>query len=222
MQKRDPILRSFGQSVVKHRRTKELSQEALAEKADIDRTYLSDIEQECNSHCQGFGHYSLRSFEGGWAMSKLEEKPTPTEARPFIKWAGGKRWLSAHISKIKPKGWNSRYFEPFVGGGAFFFALQPKRATLSDANKELMATYLAIRNNPDDVIQLLQSYPFGERFFYRLRDQNPRAGHTIAARFLYLNRTCWIGLYRVTIRRSGAMRTRRYVTKNVFEPHRNF
>ncbi|HKW30818.1 MAG TPA: Dam family site-specific DNA-(adenine-N6)-methyltransferase [Verrucomicrobiae bacterium] len=129
---------------------------------------------------------------------KSEESPSSTPARPFIKWAGGKRWLAAHVEKIKPKAWNGRYFEPFVGGGALFFALQPKKATLSDANKELIATYLAIRNNPDDVIQLLQSFPFGKRFFYRLRDQNPRAGFTIAARFLYLNRTCWNGLYRVT------------------------
>lgn len=131
-------------------------------------------------------------------MSKLKEQQTPIEARPFIKWAGGKRWLTAHIQKIKPKGWSGRYFEPFVGGGALFFALKPKWAVLSDVNEELITTYLAIRNNPDDVIQLLQSYPFGERFYYQLRDQNPRAGHTIAARFLYLNRTCWNGLYRVT------------------------
>lgn len=124
-----------------------------------------------------------------------KEKVDP---QPFVKWAGGKRWLTAQIGKIKPKGWTGRYFEPFVGGGALFFALQPKRATLSDANEELITTYLAIRNNPDAVIRSLQSYPFGKRFFYRLRGQNPRADYTIAARFLYLNRTCWNGLYRVT------------------------
>jgi DNA adenine methylase len=97
------------------------------------------------------------------------------------------------------------YFEPFVGGGALFFALQPKRATLSDTNEELITTYLAIRNNPDDVIQSLHSYPFGKHFFYHLRRQAPRTEHTTAARLLYLNRTCWNGLYRVT--REGKFNT---------------
>lgn len=127
------------------------------------------------------------------------------EPRPFVKWVGGKRWLTAHIEKIKPKGWGGRYFEPFVGGGALFFALQPKRATLSDTNEELITTYIAIRDNPDGVIRSLLSYPFGKRFFYHLRKHIPRTDRTIAARFLYLNRTCWNGLYRVT--REGRFNT---------------
>jgi DNA adenine methylase len=136
---------------------------------------------------------------------RATEGQCPNDARPFVKWAGGKRWLAAHAEKIKPKDWDGRYYEPFVGGGALFFALQPKRATLSDANGELISTYIAIRDNPDGVIESLQGYPFGERFFYRLRDQNPRAGHKIAARLLYLNHTCWNGLYRVT--RDGKFNT---------------
>jgi DNA adenine methylase len=120
------------------------------------------------------------------------------EAQPFVKWAGGKRWLAAHIQKITPNGWNGHYYEPFVGGGALFFALKPKRATLSDVNEELITTYLAIRNCPDEVIQSLDSYPFSKQFFYDLRKRSPRTGHTIAARFLFLNKTCWNGLYRVT------------------------
>jgi DNA adenine methylase len=107
-----------------------------------------------------------------------------TEPLPFVKWAGGKRWLAAQIGKIKPQGWSGRYYEPFVGGGALFFALQPKRATLSDANADLIATYLAIKEDPDAVIETLRTYPFDEEFFYRLRDQNPRRAHKIAARFL--------------------------------------
>src|ERR1051325_1735373 len=119
------------------------------------------------------------------------------EPRPFVKWAGGKRWLTTYVEKLTPEKWTGRYYEPFVGGGALFFALQPKRATLSDANEELITTYRAIRDNPGDVIRTLRAYPFGERFFYHLRERTPRADYKIAARLLYLNRTCWNGLYRV-------------------------
>jgi len=125
--------------------------------------------------------------------------------RPVVKWAGGKRWLAAHIHELKPRKWRGRYYEPFVGGGALFFALQPPRATLADTNKELITTYRAIQGDPDGVIRLLGSYSYGKRFFYKLRDRAPRADHTIAARFLYLNRTCWNGLYRVT--RDGKFNT---------------
>ncbi len=78
--------------------------------------------------------------------SKLEESPSSTTARPFIKWAGGKRWLAAHVEKIKPKAWNGRYFEPFVGGGALFFALRPKRATLAERETADLARMAARKN----------------------------------------------------------------------------
>ena len=135
-------------------------------------------------------------------------RPGPAKSkplRPVVKWAGGKRWLAAHIHELKPPMWRGRYYAPFVGGGALFFALQPARATLADTNRELITTYRAIQGDPNGVIRLLGSYSYGKRFFYKLRDRAPRADHTIAARFLYLNRTCWNGLYRVT--RDGKFNT---------------
>jgi DNA adenine methylase len=130
-------------------------------------------------------------------ISKLPIVPSVAPL-PVVKWAGGKRWLTAHIGKIKPPNWKGKYFEPFVGGGAFFFALQPKQATLSDKNGDLIATYRALADDEENVIRLLHSYPYEEKFYYELRERSPRADHTIAARFIYLNKTCWNGLYRVT------------------------
>lgn len=81
--------------------------------------------------------------------------------------------------------------------GSFFFAIQPTQATISDLNQELITTYIAVRDEPEKVIRLLSTYPYDEEFYYSLRDKEPRKPHTIAARLLYLNHTCWNGLYRV-------------------------
>ncbi len=118
-------------------------------------------------------------------------------AQPVVKWAGGKQWLAVAAPLLTPPRWTGRYYEPFVGGGAFFFALKPSRATLSDRNSELITAYRALRNDPEGVIRLLSRYPYEADFYYRLRARTPRSPRAIAARLLYLNRACWNGLYRV-------------------------
>ncbi|HEX8495305.1 MAG TPA: Dam family site-specific DNA-(adenine-N6)-methyltransferase [Pyrinomonadaceae bacterium] len=125
---------------------------------------------------------------------EITEKPS---AYPVLKWAGGKQWLAVAAKHLLPPNWRGRYYETFLGGGAFFFAVQPSQATISDLNQELITTYQAIREEPERVIQLLRTYPHDEEFYYTLRAKEPRKPHTIAARFLYLNHTCWNGLYRV-------------------------
>ena len=125
--------------------------------------------------------------------------------QPIVKWAGGKQWLAVAAPKLVPPQWRGRYYEPFVGGGAFFFALEPTHATLSDRNEELITTYRAVRNDMEGVIRLLSSYPHEADFYYRLRARVPRSPRTTAARLLYLNRTCWNGLYRVN--REGKFNT---------------
>ena len=117
--------------------------------------------------------------------------------RPVVKWAGGKQWLAPAAPYLMPEGFVGRYFEPFLGGAAIFFAMEPARATLSDRNEILITTYRALRNETEDVIRLLSRYPHDEAFYYRMRARLPRSPHSIAARLLYLNRTCWNGLYRV-------------------------
>jgi DNA adenine methylase len=121
-----------------------------------------------------------------------------TNTLPFLKWAGGKRWLLHHCQDLLPAEC-TRYFEPFLGGGAVFFALQPNRAVLSDLNGDLISTFLALRKNWKPVARLLQAYnrKHCKAFYYKLRNSRPTDGYAKAARFIYLNRTCWNGLYRV-------------------------
>lgn len=123
-------------------------------------------------------------------------------AQPFIKWAGGKRQLLPELLKRVPPRFG-RYFEPFIGGGALFWALQPEHATLGDLNPRLCKTYMAVRDSVDDVIQRLHGHARlhaknGARHYYAVRDiaidAYPNAA--VAAWFIYLNKTCFNGLYR--------------------------
>lgn len=120
-------------------------------------------------------------------------------AKPWAKWAGGKTALLPKILPRLPKKIGT-YFEPFVGGGAVFFALAAekrfKRAVLGDMNDDLIETYFSIHNDLDKVIQRLKAHAakHSEEYFYKVRAAR---GHYIASRFIYLNRTCFNGLYRV-------------------------
>ncbi|MBA5777870.1 Dam family site-specific DNA-(adenine-N6)-methyltransferase [Stappia sp. F7233] len=121
--------------------------------------------------------------------------------KPFIKWAGGKRWLLNDPSFGLPE-FSGRYIEPFLGGGAIFFHLAPPNAILSDVNERLIATYRSIR----DEWQLVQASlaEFQERhskeFYYEERCRQHSSSHHRAAQFLYLNRTCFNGLYRENLK----------------------
>lgn len=128
----------------------------------------------------------------------LEEAPFEPAARPFLKWAGGKQWLVPLASAFVPEDFDGRYYEPFLGAAALFFALSPRRATLSDSNDDLAATYSAIRDDPDGTIEELRSYPYSREFFDDLRQRKPRSARARAARLIYLNRTAFNGLYRVS------------------------
>jgi DNA adenine methylase len=134
-----------------------------------------------------------------------EQSIVPPYVKPFVKWPGGKQWLAGAAPHLVPATWRGRYYEPFAGGAAFFFAIEPGRATLSDRNRELMMTYRAIRGDADAVIRRLKHYPYNAKFFYQIRDTRPRSANSVASRLLYLNRTCWNGLYRVN--RKGQFNT---------------
>lgn len=122
-------------------------------------------------------------------------------AIPFLKWAGGKRWLSGYLDELVPTQFN-RYIEPFVGGGAIFFMLQPKNALLSDANARLIECYEAIRSNWAGVETELRRHhrSHSKSYYYEERKKRRRTPYKKAAQFIYLNRTCWNGLYRVNLR----------------------
>jgi len=117
---------------------------------------------------------------------------------PLLKWAGGKAQLLSTFHKYFPKSFN-RYFEPFLGGGAVFFHLMPERATLSDLNQELINCYQVVRDDVDRLIELLKRHTNDKAHYYRVRAWNSHQLTPVeqAARLIFLNKTCFNGLYRV-------------------------
>ena len=123
-------------------------------------------------------------------------------AHPFVKWLGSKRKLTLDITQYLPSRFGM-YYEPFLGGGAVFFSMDAviDNAYLSDVNQDLIRTYTAIKENVEDVIELLEQHDKNnsKEYYYQIRQE----GHVyecpikIAARFVYLNKTCFNGLYRV-------------------------
>jgi DNA adenine methylase len=124
------------------------------------------------------------------------------ETVPFLKWAGGKRQILPDILRRLPERCET-YHEPFLGGGAVFFALAARgafrRAVLGDRNADLIDAYLGVRDDVERVITRLARMPHDRSFYERLRALDPRklSGAQRAARIIYLNRTCYNGLYRV-------------------------
>jgi DNA adenine methylase len=118
---------------------------------------------------------------------------------PFIKWPGGKRWAAARIANlIKPHLFGT-YFEPFLGGGAVFFHMRPRRSLLADINEDLINTYRAVRNDPQGLARTLRRQSVTAETYYRIRTLEPVASMARAARFLYLNRTAFGGIYRLNL-----------------------
>lgn len=116
---------------------------------------------------------------------------------PFLKWPGGKRWLVpallGEIESCKSK----TYYEPFLGGGALFFAIRPQRAVLSDINHDLINTYRQVKNRPWDLLKRLRNLPVNKPTYDSLRAQLGESVVDQAVRFLYLNRTAFAGMYRL-------------------------
>ena len=120
---------------------------------------------------------------------------------PFLKWAGGKRWLLQGGDLPLPTR-KSRLIEPFLGSGAAFFSLAPSSALLSDVNSELINLYKVIRDHPREFQRRLAEHhaQHSKDHYYSTRASSPLDELSQAARTLYLNRTCWNGLYRVNAR----------------------
>lgn len=116
---------------------------------------------------------------------------------PFLKWAGGKRWLAPRLGQIFGTLLTMRLVEPFLGSGSVFFALQPADALLADSNPELIAAFRAIRKDPNGVLTQLSALQIDRSIFEEIRSSRPRADRDRAVRLIYLNRTAFNGLYRV-------------------------
>jgi DNA adenine methylase len=117
---------------------------------------------------------------------------------PFLKWPGGKRWLMTKFGHYFPQSFN-RYFEPFLGGAAGFFFLNPSRSTISDINVELVNLYHVMRDSPVALAQAMQIHQklHDKNYYYSIRNADYDDPIKVASRFLYLNRTCFNGMYRV-------------------------
>lgn len=129
--------------------------------------------------------------------------------KPFVKWAGGKRQLLTQIAERLPNSYRG-YYEPFIGGGAVLFELAPKGAVINDINEQLINTYIQIKDAPEQLMAKLDVIDAGhesaadkKEYYYQLREQfnkalsSRTASVSSAAMFVYLNKHCFNGLYRV-------------------------
>ncbi len=123
--------------------------------------------------------------------------------RPFVKWAGGKTQLLPSLLRLLAPVEFSQYLEPFAGSGALFFSLCPQRAYLSDTNPQLMNCYQVVKSNVEALIQQLEKHVYEKDYYYQIRSADREelfadwSAVEQASRFIYLNKTCYNGLYRV-------------------------
>ncbi|MCW3788183.1 DNA adenine methylase [Plebeiibacterium sediminum] len=118
---------------------------------------------------------------------------------PFLKWPGGKRWLVPILKEVQAYNGLSKYYEPFLGGGAIFFSINSSSAHLSDSNRELINTYVMVRDYPEELLNLIQEMPQDKESYYKIRSTEYNSNVKKAAQFLYLNRLAFGGMYRVNL-----------------------
>lgn len=146
------------------------------------------------------------------------ERVTVRDSKPFLKWAGGKAKLADQICALLPEKIES-YYEPFLGGGAVFFRLASqgriKKAILSDLNSELILTYHAVQQCPKELIEILSRLKNHPAVFEEIKNCDPSCSKEFAARMIYLNKTCYNGLYRVNSEGKFNVPFGRYANPNI-------
>lgn len=198
-------LSTLGNDIHNYRIEAGLSQEQLSSISGIDRAQLSKIE---NGTVTGVTFNTIIKIYNalGIKLISVKEEVKNIEVHPFVKWAGGKTQLLDVIISHLPETFN-RYFEPFVGGGALLFKLQPKAFSINDSNEELICVYKCLENNElfnllkKELIKHEQNH--SEEYFYQIREMDKLNGfyelpiYVRAGRMIYLNKACFNGLYRV-------------------------
>jgi DNA adenine methylase len=145
--------------------------------------------------------------------------------QPFLKWAGGKRQLIPIIKKYVPKKY-TQYYEPFIGAGAVLFSLQPAKSVINDTNPELINCYEVIRDCPDELLSLCLQHEKNnsKEYYYHLRSQDRHnrfqelSPVERAARIIYLNKTCFNGLFRVNSQGQFNVPYGDYVNPTIADP----
>ncbi|MCQ2087087.1 MAG: Dam family site-specific DNA-(adenine-N6)-methyltransferase [Bacilli bacterium] len=195
---------TFGTRIKELRQAKLMSQDELAERSGIDRTQISKIEK-------GKVNATLETIEKlsnalDVTIKELMDIDSSTPAHPFVKWAGGKTQIINRLKEFMPKQFG-RYYEPFVGGGAFLFSIAPEHSFISDQNYELICAYKCFQNETmfERLIMKLKEHELNhsEDYYLEVRSWDREENFTLrdevehAARFIYLNKACFNGLYRV-------------------------
>ena len=156
-------------------------------------------------------------------MKQQYKQITPLVPKPFVKWAGGKRQLLPILSQHTPKNFDT-YFEPFLGGGAVLFHLIFQNSQLkcfvSDLNSTLILSYVTIRDKVDELIISLEEHSENyfknpEEYYYQVRDSNPKNQIDKVSRLIFLNKTCFNGLYRVNSKGKFNVPIGKYVNPNI-------
>ncbi|MCP2730515.1 DNA adenine methylase [Limnofasciculus baicalensis] len=143
--------------------------------------------------------------------------------RPFLKWAGGKRQLIPKITANYLPAKYDTYYEPFLGGGAILFELQPKKAVVNDSNSELINCYKVIRDSLDELMEDLKKHKNNEDYYYDIRDwdrinnYNKKTTIQRASRIIFLNKTCYNGLFRVNSQGQFNVPFGRYKKPNILD-----
>ncbi|MGB3191944.1 MAG: DNA adenine methylase [Limnoraphis sp.] len=161
------------------------------------------------------------------AEKQLENRVSPSAknplVRPFLKWAGGKRQLLQVLKEHLPPKKYKTYYEPFVGGGAFLFNLQPKQVVINDSNRELINCYRVIRDSVEELIEDLGRHKNQEDYYYDMRGLDRKRSFEKktpverASRIIYLNKTCYNGLFRVNSRGQFNVPFGRYKNPNILD-----
>ncbi|RMW33256.1 MAG: DNA adenine methylase [Nitrosopumilus sp.] len=156
-------------------------------------------------------------------MKQVYSQVATVTPKPFVKWAGGKRQLIPILNENLPKTFGT-YYEPFIGGGALLFHMLTERdgqkCSISDLNSDLVLAYTTIRDRIDDLISSLKSHEKNyhkdsKSYYYSVRESNPRSEIEKTSRLLFLNRTCFNGLYRVNSKGKFNVPLGRYTNPNI-------
>ncbi|AFS81486.1 DNA adenine methylase [Candidatus Nitrosopumilus koreensis AR1] len=156
-------------------------------------------------------------------MKQVYSQVSNVIPKPFVKWAGGKRQLIPILNENLPKSFGT-YYEPFIGGGALLFHILTERdaqkCSISDLNSDLVLAYTTIRNRIDELISSLKNHERNyhkdsKSYYYSVRESNPRSEIEKTSRLLFLNRTCFNGLYRVNSKGKFNVPLGRYTNPNI-------